>query len=106
AFERPQIAKRARDERPTFVAMFGCAMHLGDVADPLERDFDARRTRRGHRRTAVLAGALGRAKGAACAARERVALAKRVQDLSSHSARRVRAERGSAVAAVAVRGLD
>lgn len=104
AFERCEVAKRARDERPTFVAMFGCATRLGDVADPLERDFDVRRIRR--RLTAVLAGSLGRAKGAARAAGERVALAKRVEDLASHSARGVRTERRASVAAIALRGLD
>ena len=35
-FERREVTKRARDERPTLIAMLRCAMHLGHVADPIK----------------------------------------------------------------------
>src|SRR5436190_629098 len=78
----------------------GCAMHLGHVADAIERDLDIRRSRgRGH--SAVFASALRCPEGAARAPGERVALAKRVEDLAAHAPRGVRAERGATVAAIA-----
>ena len=84
--------------------MFGRALHLGYVADPIERDLDVRRTRRGRGR-AIIACALSCAKGASRAASEGISLAKSVEDLAAHAARGVRAERRATVAAISLCGL-
>ncbi|HYU81337.1 MAG TPA: hypothetical protein VFA31_01225 [Candidatus Polarisedimenticolia bacterium] len=85
--------------------MLRWAMDLGHVSDPIQRDLDVRRVRRGDGRATVFARALGRPEGTARAAGEWVALAERVEDLSSYASRRVGAERGAAIAAIAMGGL-
>ena len=79
-------------------------MHLGHVADAIERDLDVRRSR-GRGRSAVFVSALRRPEGAARAPGERVALAQRVEDLPVDAPRGVRAERGATVAAIAAGSL-
>ena len=78
--------------------MFRCALHFGDVADPVERDLHVRSTSRGG--AAILAGTLSGPEGAARAPRERVALPECIEDLAAHPSCGVGAERGAAVAAV------
>jgi hypothetical protein len=83
--------------------MLGCALDLGQVADPTERNLDVRRTRGG--RAAILGRALSRTEGASRAASKRVSLAKRVEDLAPDASRGVRAERRATVAAISVSRL-
>ena len=81
-------------------------MHLGHIADAIERNLDVRRSGRGRRGAAFFTRALGCAERAARAACKRVALTERVEDLASHASRRVRAEGGPAIAAIPVGSLD
>jgi hypothetical protein len=76
------------------------AMHLGHVSNSIERDLDVGRIRRRHRGATLLAGALSRAKCAARAAGEWIALAERVEDLAPHPSRGICAERSAAVAPI------
>ena len=66
---------------------------IAELREPLERDLDVRRRQ-------VLADLLRLAERAALGAGERVALAQRVEHLSAHAPRGVRAERRAEVAAV------
>ena len=80
-------------------------MHLGHIADAIERNLEVRRSGRGRRGAAFFTRALCCAERPARAACKRVALTERVEDLASHASRRVRAERGPAVAAIPVGSL-
>jgi hypothetical protein len=80
-------------------------MHFGHIADAIERNLDVRRSGRGCRGAAFFTRALCCAERATRAAGERVALTERIEDLTSHASRRVRAERGPAVAAIPLGSL-
>ena len=73
-------------------------MVVGKVAHALERDLDVGWGK-------ILRDPLRAAELPAGGARQRVALAERVEDLAAYPARRVCAERGAAIAAVPPRGL-
>ena len=102
--DRCQVAERTCDERPPRVLTSRNWTYLGDVADPIERDLDVRRSRR-RRCPAFFTRALCLPEGAASAPGEGIALAQSVEDLSANPTRGVGAERRPAVAAIAARRL-
>jgi len=102
--ERRQPLEGGGHTRPARVGPRGRSglrrhVRVTELGQAVERDLDV-----GLRQ--ILGKLLLFAEGAALGARERVAVAERVEHLAAHTARGIRAERRAEIAAVTARGLD